>query len=199
MKMFTLFFNAFFKKISSQIKPQLMRGLLRKLVDDLPTLEEFTLVPLKMMTLWYEKNGKYYSSHSAGVQASEEEKKLTMTLFQNIFDALAKRPYNPELFGRALPCLSAIGGALSPDYSYTILQKENNFNKKEGEPEVIELIEVDTLSKMRAPFNPVTIDTMNVALPSEYEEIAKTYSEHVHDYWCYNKVNNHLIFYYLTC
>ena len=68
-----------------------MKGLLRKLVDDLPTLEEYTLVPLKMMTLWYDKCGKYYSSHSAGVQASEEEKKLTMTLFTKIFDALGKR------------------------------------------------------------------------------------------------------------
>ena len=68
-----------------------MKGLLRKLVDDLPTLEEFTLVPLKMMTLWYDKSGKYYSSHSSGLQASEEEKKLTMTLFTKIFDALAKR------------------------------------------------------------------------------------------------------------
>jgi len=166
-----------------------MRGLLRKLVDDLPTLEAFTLVPLKMMTLWYDKNGRYYSSHSTGVQASEEEKKLTMTLFTKIFDALATRPYNPELFGRALPCLSAIGGALSPDYSYSIVQKENNFSKKEGgESEVvIELPADDVVSKMRAPFDPVTIETVNVTLGHEYEEIAKSYSEHVHDYWCLTK------------
>ena len=86
---FTLY-NLFY--FFSQMKPQLMRGLLRKLVDDLPTLEDFTLVPLKMMTLWYDRCGKYYSSHSSGgPQASEEEKKLTMTLFTKIFDALAQR------------------------------------------------------------------------------------------------------------
>lgn len=38
-------------------------------------------------------------------------------LFTGIFDALAQRSYDPELFSKALPCLSAIGCALSPDYS----------------------------------------------------------------------------------
>ena len=44
-----------------------------------------------MLTLWYEKCGKYYSSSPIGIQASEEEKRLTMTLFTRIFDALARR------------------------------------------------------------------------------------------------------------
>lgn len=73
------------------MKPPMMRNLLRKLVIDLPTLDECTTVPLKMLTLWYEKCGRYYSSSPVGIQATEEEKRLTMTLFTRIFDALARR------------------------------------------------------------------------------------------------------------
>lgn len=76
------------------MKPPMMRNLLRKLIDDLPTLEEYTIVPLKMLTLWYERCGRYYgASPIGGMQASEEEKKLTMTLFTRIFDSLAKRVF----------------------------------------------------------------------------------------------------------
>ncbi len=72
--------------------PPMMKCLLPKLIEDLPTLEQYTIVPLKMLTLWYERCGKYYgSSPMGGMQASEEEKRLTMTLFTKIFDALAKR------------------------------------------------------------------------------------------------------------
>lgn len=70
------------------MKPNMMKNLLKKLVDDLPTLEEYTIVPLKMLTLWYERNNRYY-----GFQASEDEKRLTMTLFTRIFDSLAKRVF----------------------------------------------------------------------------------------------------------
>ncbi len=73
-----------------------MKCLLPKLIEDLPTLEQYTIVPLKMLTLWYERCGKYYGSSSlGGMQASEEEKRLTMTLFTKIFDALAKRVTRP--------------------------------------------------------------------------------------------------------
>lgn len=73
-----------------------------------------------MLTLFYERCSKYYGA--AGGQgmygcASEEEKKLTMTLFSSIFDSLSKMEYDPELFGKALPCLTAIGCALPPDYA----------------------------------------------------------------------------------
>ena len=73
-----------------------------------------------MLTLFYERCSKYYGA--AGGQgvygcASEEEKKLTMTLFSSIFDSLSRMEYDPELFGKALPCLTAIGCALPPDYA----------------------------------------------------------------------------------
>ena len=73
-----------------------------------------------MLTIWYERCGRYYGAAPQGMQASEEEKRLSMQLFTSIFDALAKRVYDPELFIKALPCLSAIGCALSPDYSHIL-------------------------------------------------------------------------------
>ena len=76
------------------MKPPMMKNLLKKLIEDLPTLEEYTIVPLKMLTLWYERCGRYYgASPIGGIQASEEEKKLTMTLFTIIFYALARRVF----------------------------------------------------------------------------------------------------------
>ncbi len=66
-----------------------MKKLLRKMVKDLPTLSEQTKVPLRMLTIWYERCGHYYGTAPTGMQASEEEKRLTMLLFTSIFDALA--------------------------------------------------------------------------------------------------------------
>ncbi len=73
-----------------------------------------------MLTHFYERCSKYYGA--AGGQgaygcASEEEKRLTMSLFLSIFGSLANMEYDPELFGKALPCLSAIACALPPDYA----------------------------------------------------------------------------------
>lgn len=78
---------------------------------------------------------------------------------------------------------------MSPDYSYTVAVKENQFSKKEGDGQEEQPAEqpVDISLKIRAPFVPETIDTEGIKLTKEYEEIVKIYSEHVHDYWCYNK------------
>ena len=49
-----------------------------------------------MLTQWYERCSRYYS-----VAATEEEKRLTMLLFQKIFDALASRVCSPiEYYGK---------------------------------------------------------------------------------------------------
>lgn len=40
-----------------------------------------------------------------------------MLLFTNIFDSLAKMEYDPDLFNKSLPCLTAIACSLPPDYS----------------------------------------------------------------------------------
>ena len=151
-----------------------MKNLLKKLIVDLPTLEEYTTVALKMLTSWYERCFKYYGhSTIAGMMtASEEEKRLTMNLFTRIFDALAKRAYDPELFSKALPCLSAIGCALSPDYSYTISSSnslsENEFAEAGNNHQLYR-----SGGYRSASFDPIPLNTINIALSPDFEEIIK--------------------------
>ncbi|CAH1792824.1 unnamed protein product, partial [Owenia fusiformis] len=112
----------FLVALTSQLRPPMMTRLLRKLTVDVPALNENTVVPLRVLTHHYERCGRYYGSlggFGGHGSATEEEKRLTMMLFSSIFDSLAQITYDPELFAKALPCLSAIGCALSPDYSLT--------------------------------------------------------------------------------
>lgn len=70
-----------------------------------------------------------------------------MVLFSNIFDSLSKMDYDPELFGKALPCLTAIGCALPPDYS----QSKNNDDEIYGKSPAAQSPD--------GPYNPQPIDT----------------------------------------
>ena len=88
-----------------------------------------------MLTLFYERCSKYYGALGGqGMYgcASEEEKRLTMTLFSSIFDSLSKMEYDPELFGKALPCLTAIACALPPDYAKSSNGDDEMFSKVGG-------------------------------------------------------------------
>jgi ryanodine receptor 2 len=166
----------FLISFTNQMKPPMMKNLLKNLIIDLPTLEEYTIVPLKMLTLWYERCGRYYGDSPTGIQASEEEKRSTMTLFTRIFDALANTRYDPELFSNALPCLSAIGCALSPDYTY-VETKDEDSNKIPQEE-----------ARNRKPFEPKPIDTSRFNLENDLEESIKVFSEHVHDTWAFTQL-----------
>ena len=64
-----------------------------------------------MLTEFYERCSKYYGA--AGGQgaygcASEDEKRLTMTLFLSIFESLAQMDYDPELFGKVRAILTSL-------------------------------------------------------------------------------------------
>ncbi|CAF3538671.1 unnamed protein product [Rotaria sordida] len=166
----------FLLAFANQLKPSMMTPLLKKLVHDVPALTDQTIVPLRMLTQWYERCSRYYS-----VAATEEEKRLTMMLFQKIFDALASRAYDPELFGKALPCLSAIGSALSPDYSYSINQQDHLDHEREK-------------AEMSRIYEPNPTDTSNVVLRPELEEFVKAYAESVHDQWSYAKIEQGWIY-----
>ncbi|UJR09568.1 hypothetical protein I4U23_013803 [Adineta vaga] len=155
---------------ASQLKPSMMTPLLKQLVHDVPALTEQTIVPLRMLTQWYERCCRYYT-----IAATEEEKRLTMLLFQKIFDALASRDYDPELFGKALPCLTAIGSALSPDYSYSSSQDD----RLDDEQEKLE---------MNRPYEPKPTDTSTILLIPTLEELVRAYAESVHDQWSYTKI-----------
>lgn len=63
-----------------------------------------------------------------------------MLLFSNIFDSLSNMDYDPELFGKALPCLIAIGCALPPDYSLSKNTDDDLYGKPTGGVNLITLI-----------------------------------------------------------
>ncbi|CAF3021990.1 unnamed protein product, partial [Rotaria sp. Silwood2] len=166
----------------------MMTPLLRKLVHDVPALTDQTIVPLRMLTQWYEQCSRYYT-----IAAAEEEKRLTMMLSQKIFDTLASRAYDPELFGKALPCLTdkcvtnlfkeifeyilvliAIGSALSPDYAYSITQQDYLDHEREK-------------VEMSRSYESNPADTSNVVLSPTLEDFVKAYAESVHDQWSYAK------------
>lgn len=109
----------FLVALTKEMIPSMLLRLLRKLCVDVSTISESTTVALRLLTLHYERCAKYYGTGGQGLYgtASEEERRLTMLLFSNIFDSLAKMEYDPDLFGQALPCLTAIASALPPDYS----------------------------------------------------------------------------------
>ncbi|XP_036397613.1 ryanodine receptor 3-like isoform X4 [Megalops cyprinoides] len=162
--------------ICKHLRPSMLQQLLRRLVFDVPLLTEYCKMPLRLLTNHYEQSWKYYCLPSGGGGfgiASEEELLLTKKLFWGIFDSLSQKKYDPELFKMAMPCLSAIAGALPPDYvdsSITITLEKQASVDAQGN------------------FDPKPISTANISLPEKLEYIANKYAEHSHDKWCADKV-----------
>uniref|UniRef100_A0A2K5IN02 Ryanodine receptor 3 n=1 Tax=Colobus angolensis palliatus TaxID=336983 RepID=A0A2K5IN02_COLAP len=161
--------------ICNHLRPSMLQQLLRRLVFDVPQLNEYCKMPLKLLTNHYEQCWKYYclpSGWGSYGLAVEEELHLTEKLFWGIFDSLSHKKYDPDLFRMALPCLSAIAGALPPDYLDTritaTLEKQ---------------ISVDADGN----FDPKPINTVNFALPEKLEYIVTKYAEHSHDKWACDK------------
>lgn len=132
------------------------------------------------MTLHFDRCAKYYgSTQGQGVYgaASDEEKRLTMMLFSNIFDSLSNMDYDPELFGKALPCLIAIGCALPPDYGLSKNTDEDYYGRQAGNPD-------------QAQYDPQPIVTELVQLDNDLNSIVQKFSEHYHDAWASRKFEN---------
>ncbi|ODN01392.1 Ryanodine receptor 44F [Orchesella cincta] len=89
----------FLVALTRELQPNMLLKLLRKLTVDVSKLSEYTTVALRLLTLHYERCSKYYGAGGQGAygSASEEEKRLTMMLFSNIFESLAKMDYDPDL------------------------------------------------------------------------------------------------------
>lgn len=158
-----------------------MTKLLRKLTHDVPVLNENTVIPLRVLTSYYERCGRYYSVGGWGSygSATEEEKRLTMMLFTGIFDALAQRSYDPELFSKALPCLSAIGCALSPDYSLS--NHDDHWLQ-------------DSSEDFNGSYNPQPVDTGRIKLNQNYDVTINRFAEHFHDCWAIKKIDQGWVF-----
>ncbi|XP_030634419.1 ryanodine receptor 3 [Chanos chanos] len=162
--------------ICKHLRPSMLQQLLRRLVFDVPLLSEYCKMPLKLLTNHYEQSWKYYclpSGWGSHGMASEEELLLTKKIFWGIFDSLSQKKYEQELFKMAMPCLSAIAGALPPDYV------DASFSTPLEKP-----VSVDA----QGNFDPKPICTANIALPEKLEHIANKYAEHSHDKWSAEKV-----------
>merc|ERR1712168_815946 len=149
-----------------------MTSLLKKLIFDVPSLNENSLVALRVLTNHHERCGRYYGS--GGGTATDEEKRLTMMLFSGIFDSLAQRAYDPELFSKALPCLSAIACALPPDYSLT----------SAGSSYMEQLAQ-----DVDSTYVPNPVDSARQQLNGPLFNLSKEFSEHFHDSWSMVKID----------
>lgn len=131
------------------------------------------MIFLKLLTLHFDRCAKYYGStggQGSYGASSDEEKRLTMLLFSNIFDSLSNMDYDPELFGKALPCLIAIGCALPPDYSLSKNTDEDYYGRQSGNPD-------------QPQYDPNPIDTSSVQLDNDLVSLVQKFSEHYHDAW----------------
>ncbi|KAM9462023.1 ryanodine receptor 2 [Clarias gariepinus] len=164
--------------VCGKLRPSMMQHLLRRLVFDVPLLNEHTKMPLKLLTNHYERCWKYYclsGGWGSFGAASDEELHLTRKLFWGIFDALARKKYDAELFKLALPCLSAVAGALPPDYM------ESNY---------VAMMEKQSSMDAEGNFNPQPVDTSNVNVPEKLDHFINKYAEHSHEKWSMERFAN---------
>ncbi|KHJ85226.1 ryR domain protein [Oesophagostomum dentatum] len=165
----------FLVAITRELPPGMMIKLLRKVIVDIQQITDMTvLVPLRLITLHYERCGKYYGNGNQYGVATEIEKRLSMLLFYAIFDSLGSRPYDPDLFGKALPCLTAIGSAISPDYALTV--------------------GVEDATKLKDPMDdgawiPKPVDVSRVDMPRDLQMMTDAFAEHFHDSWASRKAS----------
>ncbi|XP_030255117.1 ryanodine receptor 2 isoform X5 [Sparus aurata] len=164
--------------VCGKLRPSMMQHLLRRLVFDVPLLNEHTKMPLKLLTNHYERCWKYYCLAGGWGNfgaASDEELHLSRKLFWGIFDALSRKRYDQELFKLALPCLSAVAGALPPDYM------ESNY---------MAMMEKQSSMDSEGNFTPQPADTANVTVPEKLDYFITRYAEHIHEKWCIEKFSN---------
>ena len=76
--------------------------------------------------------------------------KLEIPVSEQSLAGASFQDYEPELFGKALPCLSAIGCSLPPDYSLS----RNNYDEFYGSKINVQMEPSD------GPYNPQPINTV---------------------------------------
>ncbi|KAI9535566.1 Ryanodine receptor 2 [Dissostichus eleginoides] len=164
--------------VCSKLQPSMMQPLLRRLVFDVPHLTDDSNMPLKLLTSHYEQRWKYYSlAAGQGEQAlaSGEELHLSRKLFWGVFKALAKKPYEPQLFGLCVQCLAAVSMALPPDHMDSSCVSDT---------------ERKTSMDTEGHFDPQPVDTSSVSVPERLEFVVNKYAEHTHEKWSLDKFAN---------
>ncbi|CAL8363589.1 unnamed protein product [Merluccius merluccius] len=159
------------------LRPSMLQHLLRRLVFDVPILNEYAKMPLKLLTNHYERCWKYYCLPNGWANfgvTSEEELHLSRKLFWGIVESLAHKKFDAELFKIAMPCICAIAGAIPPDYvdaSYSVTEKKASVDA-EGN------------------FDPKPIETTNTIIPERLDGFINKYAEYTHDKWAFEKIQN---------
>uniref|UniRef100_A0A8C7UTV2 Skeletal muscle ryanodine receptor n=1 Tax=Oncorhynchus mykiss TaxID=8022 RepID=A0A8C7UTV2_ONCMY len=164
--------------LCKNLRPSMLQHLLRRLVFDVPILNEYAKMPLKLLNNHYERCWKYYCLPNGwgnfGV-SSEEELHLTRKLFWGIFESLAHKKFDAELFKIAMPCICAIAGAIPPDYvdaSYSSKTEKKASVDAEGN------------------FDPKPVETTNTIIPERLDGFINKYAEYTHDKWAFEKIQN---------
>uniref|UniRef100_A0A8C7LAT0 Ryanodine receptor 1 n=1 Tax=Oncorhynchus kisutch TaxID=8019 RepID=A0A8C7LAT0_ONCKI len=164
--------------LCKNLRPSMLQHLLRRLVFDVPILNEYAKMPLKLLNNHYERCWKYYCLPNGwgnfGV-SSEEELHLTRKLFWGIFESLAHKKFDAELFKIAMPCICAIAGAIPPDYvdaSYSSKTEKKASVDAEGN------------------FDPKPVETTTTIIPERLDGFINKYAEYTHDKWAFEKIQN---------
>ncbi|XP_064408728.1 ryanodine receptor 1 isoform X5 [Latimeria chalumnae] len=160
------------------LRPSMLQHLLRRLVFDVPILNEHAKMPLKLLMNHYERCWKYYCLPTGWANygvTSEEELHLTRKLFWGIFESLAHKKYEVELFKIAMPCICAIAGALPPDYV------DASFSSRTEKKASVDA---------EGNFDPRSVETLNVLVPEKLDAIINKYAEYTHDKWAFEKTQN---------
>ncbi|XP_046891412.1 ryanodine receptor 1b isoform X3 [Hypomesus transpacificus] len=158
--------------------PSMLQHLLRRLVFDVPILNEYAKMPLKLLTNHYERCWKYYCLPNGWANfgvTSEEELHLSRKLFWGIFESLAHKKFDAELFKIAMPCICAIAGAIPPDYVDASFC--SNTEKKAS---------VDS----EGNFDPKPVETTNTIIPERLDPFINKFAEHTHDKWAFEKIQS---------
>ncbi|XP_042084247.1 ryanodine receptor 1 isoform X4 [Haplochromis burtoni] len=164
--------------LCKHLRPSMLQHLLRRLVFDVPILNEYAKMPLKLLTNHYERCWKYYCLPNGWANfgvASEEELHLTRKLFWGIFESLAHKKFDAEIFKISMPCICAIAGAIPPDYvdaSYSSKTEKKASVDAEGN------------------FDPKPVDTTNTIIPERLDPFINRYAEYTHDKWAFEKIQN---------
>ncbi|KAM9848015.1 LOW QUALITY PROTEIN: ryanodine receptor 2-like [Aulostomus maculatus] len=162
--------------VCSKLQPSMMQPLLRRLVFDVPNLTNHSKMPLKLLTSHYEQRWKYYSLTGGQGEhglASDEELHLSRKLFWGVFEALTKKPYEPQLLKLCVQCLAAMAKALPPDHMDPTCMTEKK-----------------TSMDMDGHFDPQPVDTSHMSVPERLELVVNKYAEHTHEKWSLDKFAN---------
>ncbi|KAK7926103.1 hypothetical protein WMY93_008413 [Mugilogobius chulae] len=164
--------------LCKHLRPSMLQHLLRRLVFDVPILNEYAKMPLKLLTNHYERCWKYYCLPNGWANfgvASEEELHLTRKLFWGIFESLEHKKFDAEIFKISMPCICAIAGAIPPDYvdaSYSSKTEKKASVDAEGN------------------FDPKPVETTNTIIPERLDGFINKYAEYTHDKWAFEKIQN---------